>query len=330
MRGKISVIIPVFNRSSSIERCIRSVLKQTYQDFEILVVDDASDDDTLNKVEHIHDSRIRIFRNLENRNANNCRNIGIKNASGSYIQFLDSDDVLVQNKFEEQIRILEALPEVDMVFCLSRSANDSSGRLWNVPFYQDYILSFLNDNPLWHTNDPIWRLKSINDYHLFWDEDLLCWQDWHYHLIALIRGCRVLYIPKVLSLFYENSDSNSIKLNNEFIKRKSRILAGSKIYDELRTANKMNRDYRDGLAFHFLISIFCSVKSDRIILFNDAFQTLLKNLRPMDCFKARVAHVCLSFPILNLNIQRKYSLRIIKRLKNQYSKGINVTWKHYV
>ncbi|WP_439481750.1 glycosyltransferase family 2 protein [Cyclobacterium plantarum] len=96
MKISFSIVVPVFNRAHTIERCILSVINQSFQDWELILVDDGSQDDT---VEIIHkylekDKRIKIIKRSSDRKkgANACRNIGIENSSGSYIAFLDADD----------------------------------------------------------------------------------------------------------------------------------------------------------------------------------------------------------------------------------------------
>ena len=88
----ISVIIPTYNTALLIERTIRSVLTQSHQDFEILLVDDCSTDDTLEVVQKIADARIRVFRQTENLGPAAARNRGLAEARGEYCAFLDGDD----------------------------------------------------------------------------------------------------------------------------------------------------------------------------------------------------------------------------------------------
>ncbi|MEX2567760.1 MAG: glycosyltransferase family 2 protein [Cyclobacteriaceae bacterium] len=96
MKISFSVIVPVFNRAKTIERCINSVLNQSFGKWELLLVDDGSKDDTVSIIQkHLEkDTRIRLFQRPSHRRkgANACRNIGIENASGSYIALLDADD----------------------------------------------------------------------------------------------------------------------------------------------------------------------------------------------------------------------------------------------
>lgn len=100
---KVSIIIPVYNVCKYIEECLDSVLKQTLTDIEIICIDDCSTDGSREIVSEYAkaDSRIRLFYNKENKGLSSVRNLGIKNASGEYIYFLDSDDMIERTAIEE-------------------------------------------------------------------------------------------------------------------------------------------------------------------------------------------------------------------------------------
>lgn len=112
----ISVILPVYNREHVLMRAVNSVLCQTYQDIELLIVDDGSDDQTRRVAEQIDDKRVRTLYQCENRGACAARNIGILAAQGEYIAFQDSDDVWCPEKLERQLAYLQAT-DSDLVFC---------------------------------------------------------------------------------------------------------------------------------------------------------------------------------------------------------------------
>lgn len=143
MDEKISVIIPTYNREQMIGRAIRSVLSQTYEDYEIIVVDDGSTDHTENVVEQIADERIRYIRLEHNYGAGYARNIGIRESRHDYIAFLDSDDEWKRFKLELQMQRMQELPEeVGLVYCrMSGEHGDGSGRFC-IPSY-GYDRSFL-------------------------------------------------------------------------------------------------------------------------------------------------------------------------------------------
>lgn len=107
----VSVIIPAYNRASVIERAIDSVIAQTFDDLEIIVIDDGSTDNTEEIVKSISDERIRYIRCETNRGPGATRNEGLKIAQGKYIAFLDSDDEWLPEKIEKQVALMESLPE---------------------------------------------------------------------------------------------------------------------------------------------------------------------------------------------------------------------------
>jgi len=105
----VSIIMPSYNCGKYVEDSIRSVQAQTYQNWEIVFVDDCSTDDTMKIVSsmNVHDKRIRLFQNLENCGVAISRNKALREAKGRWIAFLDSDDVWEPTKLEKQVRFME-------------------------------------------------------------------------------------------------------------------------------------------------------------------------------------------------------------------------------
>jgi len=114
---KVSVIIPTYNRADLLPRAIQSVINQTYKDWELLIVDDGSTDNTKEVVEKFvkKDPRIKYFYK-ENGGQGSARNLGIKNSKGSYVICLDSDDILLKKMVSELLMLIEQRG-VDMVTC---------------------------------------------------------------------------------------------------------------------------------------------------------------------------------------------------------------------
>jgi glycosyltransferase involved in cell wall biosynthesis len=107
---KVSVVIPTYNRAGTIARAVSSVLEQSYQDIEVIVVDDASNDNTEEVVRSFGDDRIRYVRHAANKGGGAARNTGIRAAKGEYIAFQDSDDEWLPGKLEKQIEVFEEAP----------------------------------------------------------------------------------------------------------------------------------------------------------------------------------------------------------------------------
>ena len=102
----ISVIVPVYNGANSLHRSLRSVLMQTLSDFELIVVDDCSTDESADVLRRYQalDDRVRVFSTTKNSGPGVARNVGLRNARGQYIAFLDSDDFWMKNKLERQVQ----------------------------------------------------------------------------------------------------------------------------------------------------------------------------------------------------------------------------------
>ena len=117
MNPKVSIVIPVYNCGMLIERCVKSILNQTFKDFELIIVNDGSKDDTAQKCDKLaaQDSRIRVFHN-KNKGVSNARNTGMNNAKGRYIQFVDADDYIKPEMTEMLVDAMER-EEADLVIC---------------------------------------------------------------------------------------------------------------------------------------------------------------------------------------------------------------------
>jgi glycosyltransferase involved in cell wall biosynthesis len=112
----VSVVIPSYNHGEYIEECIQSVLDQTFQDFEIIITDDGSIDDTVQKIEGFTDPRIKLFVHEENQGASIAENNCLLHSRGKYIGVINSDDVWYPEKLEVQVDYLEDHPEVVAIF----------------------------------------------------------------------------------------------------------------------------------------------------------------------------------------------------------------------
>jgi glycosyltransferase involved in cell wall biosynthesis len=113
----ITVLIPAFNASRTIERALASVWCQNYPELEVVVVDDGSSDDTGLRVERLGKSHVRLIRLEENRGECGAMNIGIREARTDYIAFLDADDEWLDGKLLRQLAIIESHPEMSFISC---------------------------------------------------------------------------------------------------------------------------------------------------------------------------------------------------------------------
>ena len=113
---KVSVIIPTYNRADKLLGSVKSVLNQTYKNLKLIIVDDASTDDTERVVSEINDERIFYHKLEKNIGAAGARNAGVKLSDSKLIAFHDSDDKWLPDKLEKQVKYLTDHPSFDMVY----------------------------------------------------------------------------------------------------------------------------------------------------------------------------------------------------------------------
>jgi len=130
MEDLVSVIIPTYNRKDLLKRALNSVLNQTYENMEILVIDDASSEDIESVIKEFEDNRIRYIQHSNNRGAPAARNTGIKKSTGEYIAFLDSDDQWMPAKIEIQMEAMkQSSSDTGVIYCSNYSKYEETSCL---------------------------------------------------------------------------------------------------------------------------------------------------------------------------------------------------------
>lgn len=113
---RVSVIMPSYNKEKYIAKSIKSILNQTYRDFELLIIDDVSTDSSVEIIRSFDDPRIRFYQNEQNVGMAANRNIGIEKAGGEFIALLDADDLSTEYRLEKEVQFLDDNPDIDVVF----------------------------------------------------------------------------------------------------------------------------------------------------------------------------------------------------------------------
>ncbi len=116
MEPEVTVIIPTYNRADYLKKSVRSVRDQTFSNFEIIIINNYSDDNTLNVIDSFNDKRIQVINFKNNGIIARSRNQGILRARGKYIAFLDDDDLWCPDKLELQINYMRSNPDIDLVY----------------------------------------------------------------------------------------------------------------------------------------------------------------------------------------------------------------------
>ena len=236
-----TVVIPLYNRENTIKDAILSILNQTFADFEIIVVNDASSDNSLKIVESIIDSRIRIISNEKNLERCNSRNLGIGNAKGEYICFLDSDDYHLNNHlsvFYDQI-VKDNYP---IKFYFTNSWNkDFSGLISErvCPNYEDfnpyhYFLTFTVNPQRWCVHNSIFQSVQF-------DEKVIICEDMDTSLRILANNFDVFHIKERTTVYVATIDSfthGDLKKAEKELFYLKRIFSKKELKDKLPKKSK--------------------------------------------------------------------------------------------
>jgi len=210
--GLVSTIIPVHNRPEMLRLAVDSVMAQTYASIEVIIADDGSTDETPDVARQLvqkHPDVIRYFRH-ENQGPGPARELGRVQARGQFIQYLDSDDRLLPNKFEDQVRVLESNEDCDIAYGMTRLV-DQSGTVLAEPFKWtgreiSYLFPGLLVDRWWCTHTPLYR-RTLTDRIGPWC-DMRWSQDWEYDARAGALGAKLKNCMTVVS---EHVDHNEVR-----------------------------------------------------------------------------------------------------------------------
>jgi len=185
----ISIIIPNYNNSRYIAETISSIKKQTYELWEAIIIDDFSTDSSLNIINELiaNENRFHLIKNLSNKGANYCRNLGIQKAKGEFIIFLDSDDILSKDCLKNRIEFFRDSPNTDFaVFCMGSFYEfiGDNTFLWN-KFEGNLLKRFLSHDLPWAIPSLLWKKTSLEMLKGF-DESFKRYQDVELHIRALL------------------------------------------------------------------------------------------------------------------------------------------------
>lgn len=209
----VSVIIPCFNQGQYIDDAVDSVLSQTFQDFEIVIVNDGSTDDFTNiKLENYNKPKTKVI-NTSNRGLSSARNKGIQESTGDYILPLDADDKIGSRYLEKAVEILKMHNDIGIVYCKAEFFGDRLGS-WDLPAFSKEAILLTNMifcSALFRRSDFM-ATKGYNCNMIYG------WEDWDLWLSIIETGKGVYKLPDV-HFYYriKNSDSmvRSLGLSQE-------------------------------------------------------------------------------------------------------------------
>ncbi len=194
----LSIVMPTCNRAHIFKETVEAVLNSTFENFEYIIVDDASTDNTFDILRNIKDSRIKIYRNSNNKNCSYCNHLGQNLAKGKYIAHIDDDDIISPNKFEKQLNYLEANKSIKLIGTFIETFGENKRPSW--VFYKDppiidFVMTFYN--PLCHSSIIYDRLFA-KENNINYDINYRCSQDYELYKQFILKGGLVANIDEVL------------------------------------------------------------------------------------------------------------------------------------
>jgi len=206
-KSLVSVIMPVFNRIDTVKSAVDSVLKQSYQNLELIIIDDGSDDGTKELLDNIQDERIVIIHNETRKGVSNARNLGLKAANGKYVAYLDSDNRWDSRYVAAMVGAFKKLQDAEAIYCGQLLFKGNNPHPFAVRFgsFNRSLLTnrnYIDINALCHTKELYNRIGGF-------DETLIKLVD--YDLIMRIAEEAQMYsVPILLSYYHYDNAQNTI------------------------------------------------------------------------------------------------------------------------
>ena len=225
---KVSVNIPCYNGEKTIVRAVESILSQSFTDFELVIVNDASKDSTPQILNEFKDPRIKLVHHEQNRGISGTRNTALKNSIGEYVLVLDADDVAFPDRMKKQLHILEADAKLDGCFGWVANFTDSPDNAVSNSFPKPNSAEMremiLFQSPFPHSTAFLRRSVMANGYR----EDLSCAEDYAMWLELVFSGKKLEVLHEPVTRFWthdpmhyswEKMRSNVKKLHIEYFSK---------------------------------------------------------------------------------------------------------------
>lgn len=246
----ISIIIPSYNSESHIHHMLDSIQSQTFTNWELIIIDDNSTDNTFRIVSQYaeYDSRIKVFLKSfsDLRGANSSRNIGLRMAKGNYVCFFDSDDFISPSCLKNRIDFINNHPNIDFAvfpaIAFKTSPFDDEQN-FGYKHYHNVIGMLIRGALPFTVWTNIYKRYSLIDNEIFWDENLKSWQDRDYNLTAINKGLKFSYSNSSPDYFWR------IEGNDNSISKKitSSGHLSSRLYFVDKWYQRLNNQYNDAI-----------------------------------------------------------------------------------
>ena len=232
----VSVIIPYYNRPEKILRCVNSVLEQTYQEFEILIIDDHS----IQPLRLNLDPRIHVIRNEVNIGPGASRNVGLDHAKGEYIAFLDSDDYWHKDFLKITYHNLSEDSSLAFVY----TQTDAFKGKVRLPFKKKFesrtriMPDILLKKRVWTTSSCLWRSEIIGECRFINTRN---WEDYVFDVEVSLRNNNIKPIEQVLC-FYDSDGSDKLSKVNYYNRLQEKTYSIFRVFDLVKNTMYFSQD----------------------------------------------------------------------------------------
>jgi glycosyltransferase involved in cell wall biosynthesis len=288
-KGLVSIIIPVFNRDSLLFETLNSILLQSYQNWECIIIDDGSSDSSYHVAQQFvyRDNRFKVFHRpfFKRKGANTCRNYGFTLSKGEYIQWFDSDDLLATEMIEEKILTFQRT-NADIVVCGASFFSDSNKLMRNPinsiePQTNNPAFEYFAGKFWFGTPQAMIKRNVLIGLPYIFNKKLKRNQESELYVRILLKGFKISYVNEIL--IFIRLHVNSISGNYAMMSNEGKIALDLDAYFSMflsfKNANKLSDEVLSYFSTYFFKSLG-KIKSDILVLFKLFIFGIKHNLFP--------------------------------------------------
>ncbi|PVX46619.1 glycosyl transferase family 2 [Flavobacterium sp. 103] len=213
----VSIIIPIYNRAHLISETLDSILVQTYVNWECIIIDDDSTDNTIDVLAEYTeiDNRFQYYKRPIDRikGPNACRNYGFELSKGEYIKWFDSDDVMLPNLLEKQILSFDKNVDVSVCKLIYYEFNSGISIKENTIFSKYLIEDYFTGKIAFYISGPLWKRSFLEKQTDLFDLSITNLDDWDFNLRMLYQEPKVVYLEEALIQYRKHETSLSHEIN---------------------------------------------------------------------------------------------------------------------
>lgn len=262
----VTIVIPFFNRSELVCGTISYILGQSYSDWELIIVDDGSEESEYQvvKAECVKDPRIRIEKRPDSRTkgAQSCRNIGLELATGKYIIFFDSDDFIQDYCLEQRVSFMEQHPDLDFaVFPYAEFSEDPNTpeTIGGLRYYKDDLKEFVARRLPFMVWSNVYKTESLRSSSIQWDTNLKSLQDAFFNISVLCSGLKYDYAEKCLIDYYNRIGNKGASISKGIYSPShfdSHIYYLESVRNAVANKEGMKKPLRDGCLYIYSLMMY--------------------------------------------------------------------------